>query len=175
MIVINLFGSPGAGKSTGAAYIFSQLKMKGVNAELVTEFAKDKTWEENWTALSNQIYIFGKQAYKIDRCADKVDVIVTDAPLLLSLYYNNDPRLKESFTDMVIGFFSSYNNLNYLVERDKPYNPAGRKQSEKEADGIYHKIKELLHTHKVDFTQVGGNIKGYDFIVKEALNAINKT
>lgn len=42
MILINLFGAPGTGKSTGAAYIFSQLKMKGINAELVTEFAKDK-------------------------------------------------------------------------------------------------------------------------------------
>lgn len=27
MKVINLFGVPGVGKSTGAAYIFSQLKM----------------------------------------------------------------------------------------------------------------------------------------------------
>ena len=40
-IVVNLFGAPGAGKSTGAAYIFfSILKMNGINAELVTEFAK---------------------------------------------------------------------------------------------------------------------------------------
>ena len=45
MLVVNLFGAPGAGKSTGAAYIFSQLKMAGINAELVTEFAKDKVWE----------------------------------------------------------------------------------------------------------------------------------
>ena len=42
MIIVNLFGVPGAGKSTGAAYIFSQLKMKGINAELITEFAKEK-------------------------------------------------------------------------------------------------------------------------------------
>ena len=27
MIIVNLFGVPGAGKSTGAAYIFSKLKM----------------------------------------------------------------------------------------------------------------------------------------------------
>lgn len=47
MIVVNLFGAPGAGKSTGAARIFSNLKMAGINAELVTEFAKDKVWEEN--------------------------------------------------------------------------------------------------------------------------------
>lgn len=29
MLVVNLFGAPGSGKSTGAAYIFSQLKIAG--------------------------------------------------------------------------------------------------------------------------------------------------
>lgn len=50
-LVINLFGAPGAGKSTGAAIVFAELKKRGVNAELVTEFAKDKTWEGNAIAL----------------------------------------------------------------------------------------------------------------------------
>ena len=36
-LVVNLFGAPCAGKSTAAAYIFSQLKMKGINCELATE------------------------------------------------------------------------------------------------------------------------------------------
>lgn len=53
MIVINLFGEPGAGKSTGAAYVFAMLKMNGVNAELVTEYAKDITWEETKEAFKN--------------------------------------------------------------------------------------------------------------------------
>lgn len=60
MIVVNLFGTPGSGKSTGAAYIFSQLKMAGINAELVTEFAKDKVWENNEEVFKNQAYMFGK-------------------------------------------------------------------------------------------------------------------
>ena len=46
MIVINLWGAPSSGKSTGASYLFSELKLKGYNVELVTEFAKDLTWEE---------------------------------------------------------------------------------------------------------------------------------
>ena len=50
-IVVNLAGAPGAGKSTGAAKIFSDLKMLGINCELVGEFAKDKTWEQPETSV----------------------------------------------------------------------------------------------------------------------------
>jgi adenylate kinase family enzyme len=53
MILVNLYGAPGSGKSTGAAYIFSKLKMAGVDAELVTEFAKDKVWEESKAPFDN--------------------------------------------------------------------------------------------------------------------------
>ena len=59
-IAINFFGAPGSGKSTLSAIVFAKLKMMGVNCELVTEFAKDKVWEKNNEALSNQIYIFAK-------------------------------------------------------------------------------------------------------------------
>ena len=59
---------PQGGKSTGAAYIFSKLKLAGVNAELVTEFAKDKVWEDTKAVFENQAYIFGKQDGEV--CAD---------------------------------------------------------------------------------------------------------
>lgn len=70
MLIINLFGAPGAGKSTGAAYIFSKLKMLGVNAELVTEFAKDKVWENNTEVLSNQIMCL------VNSILESVDVLI---------------------------------------------------------------------------------------------------
>ena len=94
-LVVNLFGTPGTGKSTAAAYIFSRLKMHGINVELVTEYVKDMVWEENKTCLNNQPYIFGQQSYRLSRCADKVDVIVTDSPLLLSILYNPDKTIAE--------------------------------------------------------------------------------
>ena len=43
-LFVNLFGAPGVGKSTGAAYLFSKLKMLGVDCEYIGEFAKDKCW-----------------------------------------------------------------------------------------------------------------------------------
>ena len=45
--VINLFGNPGSGKSTVAAYLFSELKSRGLEVELVTETAKDLVWDED--------------------------------------------------------------------------------------------------------------------------------
>ena len=41
--VVNLFGASGVGKSSGAAYIFPQLKMNGISCELVPEYARNNT------------------------------------------------------------------------------------------------------------------------------------
>ena len=49
-LTVNLFGGPGTGKSTTSAAVFSLLKMHGVNAELITEFAKDLTWEKRYVS-----------------------------------------------------------------------------------------------------------------------------
>ena len=86
-LIVNLYGGPGTGKSSGAAYIFSKLKMAGIDAEYVTEFAKDKVWENNTEAFKCQFYISGKQAFRISRCFGKVDVIITDSPIVLGKIY----------------------------------------------------------------------------------------
>lgn len=72
-LIVNLFDVPGSGKSTGAAYLFYKLKSAGVNAELVTEFAKDKVWEDSEIVFENQAYLFGRQPFMIARCSDTED------------------------------------------------------------------------------------------------------
>lgn len=171
-IVVNLFGAPGAGKSTGAAYIFARLKMNGVDAELVTEFAKDKVWEENPAPFKNQAYMFGKQSYKIGRCAGKVDVIVTDSPLPLSIYYNNEERLTENFDNTVMDVFRSYLNMNYLLTRVKPYNPNGRHQTESESDKVAEGLKTLLHEQSIPYASKDGDKDGYDEIVLDVIGEL---
>lgn len=172
-LVVNLFGVPGAGKSTGAAYIFSCIKMAGINAELITEYAKDKVWERNDEAFRNQAYIFGEQSYRISRCAGKVDVIVTDSPLPLSVMYNNDERLTENFNKAVMDVFNTYDNLNYLLLRVKPYNPVGRKQTEAESDALGASVISLLKNRNIPYRSIEGDVKGYDEIVREILLRIN--
>lgn len=172
-IVVNLFGGPGSGKSTGAAYIFSQLKMHNINCELITEYAKDKTWEQNMTALGCQEYILGKQSFRMTRCADKVDVIITDSPLLLSIFYNVDPALDEHFTKTVLNLFNKYDNMNYDLVRTKPYNPIGRNQTVKEADEIGDKIQFFLDDHNIKYTIGEGSPVFYEFIISEVLKKLS--
>ena len=168
-MVVNLFGVPGAGKSTGAAYIFSQLKMQGVNCELVTEFAKDKVWENTEEVFKNQAYIFGKQSFKISRCYDKVDVVITDSPLPLSIFYNHEPRLTENFNNAVMDFFNSYKNMNYLLLRTKPYNPVGRMQTEAESDQLKQPMIDLLNSRCIPYKEEFGEVAGYDRIMSDVL------
>lgn len=172
MLVINLFGTPGAGKSTGAAYVFSQLKMQGINAELITEFAKDKVWENNEEVFKNQAYLFGKQSYKISRCKDKVECIITDSPLPLSIFYNNDEVLGEDFNKTVLNVFNSYDNLNYLLTRTKPYNPAGRHQTEEESDQLKAPMVSLLNDRNIPYTEITGDVDGYQKVIDEAMKIL---
>lgn len=174
MIVVNLFGAPGAGKSTGAAYIFSKLKMAGVNAELITEFAKDKTWEENVTALDNQAYVFGKQSYRMSRCRDKVDVLVTDSPLFLSILYNYDKTLGEDFNKVVLNVFNSYDNINFFVRRAKPYNPIGRNQTEEEAAQLSAKLEFKLDSLGLDYIEMRGEDEAYAEAADLVLHMVKK-
>lgn len=172
MLVVNLFGVPGAGKSTGAAYIFAKLKLSGINAELINEFAKEKVWENNAEVFKNQAYLFGKQSYKMSRCKDKVDVIVTDSPLPLSIFYNNDSVLGEAFNTTVMNVFNSYNNLNFLINRAKPYNPAGRHQSEEESNELKAPLVELLKNRNIKYNEYNGTEPDYNVIVNYVLSII---
>ncbi len=171
-LVVNLFGSPGAGKSTGAAYIFSRLKMKGVNAELVTEYAKDKVWDKATEPFKNELYLFGKQQYKISRCASEVDVVVTDSPLPLCIAYNNDPVLGDLFNALVMNVFNSYSNMNYFVKRVKPYKQVGRLQSSEEADKISDEVLSVFLNHGIDFKEVDGDLAGYGEVIEDVLKEL---
>ena len=172
-IVVNLFAGPGAGKSTGAAYIFAMLKMHDIDCELVTEFAKDMVWEQNKTVIDNQLYVFGTQSFRISRCIGKVRVIVTDSPLLLSgLYCNPKEPYYKDFMRTINKEFNKYDNYNFFIERTKPYNPNGRFQNEEESKELDQKIRELLANTPAGYVSVLGNKKGYDIIVQDVLGAL---
>lgn len=147
--IINLFAGPGAGKSTTASGIFYLMKSMGINCELILEYAKDLTWEKRTQAISNQVYVFGKQVQRLERVMNQVDYIITDSPILLSLIYNNNEPL--SFSQYVVDKFKSYHNINFFIKRDKDYNPAGRNQTLEEAIEIDNVILDILDANYIPY------------------------
>lgn len=168
-LVLNLYGAPGSGKSTGAAYIFSKLKQQGISCELITEFAKDLVWDNSYS-LNNQIYVFGEQYHRMERLRGKVDVIITDSPLPLSLIYHSikNEDVKKLFEQLVIAATNSFDNLNWFIIRDKPYVQTGRLQTETESDAISNVIRDMLNLDKLkdSYLEAKGNQEGYDMIVR---------
>ncbi len=151
-IVVNLFGEPSAGKSTAAMDITAGLKRSGINAEYVSEFAKDKVYEHNEEVFAHQEYLFGKQSFKMGRVNGQVQVIVTDSPLLFNILYNNDDKiLGEDFNRVAARMFNSYNNRNYVLTRYHKYENEGRRQDEKEATEVRHELLDLLHSLNVPY------------------------
>ena len=175
--IVNIFGGPAAGKSTTAAGLFCLLKMHDIECELITEFAKDLVWEERFKALENQQYIFAKQYHKIWRLLNKVDVIITDSPLMLSVVYAQlftpEDYIK-SFIDNVIAVINSLNNLNITLNRAHNYNDSGRYQTEIRAKKVDVDIKQKLSLYNMEWTEVDADFNGINKITELVLEKLDK-
>ena len=166
-LVVNLMGPPGTGKSTMAAEIFAMLKWEGVNCELVGEFAKELVWEERHETMKDEDYLFAKQAHRLFRLQDKVDVIVTDRPLVLSVMYNDMYGDKSNeFRKYVLHTVNKYNNMNILLKRTKPYVEEGRVQTEAESNEMANTIIQLLADSDIDYSVFPATSESSKEIVK---------
>lgn len=149
-LIINLIGGPCSGKSTIASGLFYNLKKLGYNCELALEFAKDKVWEESIKVLDDQFYVFGKQFHKLWRLNNKVDIIITDSPLPISLFYNKIPS--KHFNNFVVEQYKTFNNLMFFIERNpQAYEESGRLQTKEEAEQIDENIKNLMNLYDIKF------------------------
>jgi adenylate kinase family enzyme len=153
-LVVNLFGGPGTGKSTLCANIFAKLKISGIDVEMAPEYVKEVVWEESFKKIDNQIYIFGKQHNRIHRLLGKVQVVITDSPLLNSIVYYNG--INEYFDKLVVQEHNNMNNLSFYLNRGFDYVQNGRMQTIEKAIQIDEKFKEVLNENKIDYTDVKG-------------------
>lgn len=150
MKVINFWAGPGSGKSTTAAGLFYEMKKQGYEVELVTEYAKDMTWEERFNVLTDQLYVLAKQNRRIHRLSGKVDWVITDSPILMGLMYKPQ-NYYESFNKFIFEVWNSYENLSFLLSRDFDYNPNGRNQTYEEAIDIDNRIHKFLNENNIPY------------------------
>lgn len=161
--VINLYGGPGTGKSTNAARIFTILKDKGVEVELVTEFAKDCVWEKRLFTLENQVYVFAKQYHRIHRLLGQVEFIVTDSPILQGCVYDDSGSTE--LQDLVLHCHRQMETFDVCLLRTKKYQPNGRMQTEADAVNLDRKIRDKLAELGVRYHITSANREGCDWIV----------
>jgi Cdc6-like AAA superfamily ATPase len=156
-IILNLYGSPGSGKSTSAASTFVKLKQAGRKVEYLTEYAKQLTYHERFNTLQEQVYVFAKQMHYLDGFlnSNSLEVVVTDSPLILSCLYAPS-YYPSSFNQLVRDLYGRYHNINIWINRVKPYLQYGRTQTEDESDLLAINFKARLknefnlHLEEVD-------------------------
>lgn len=175
-LVVNLFGGPGCGKSTTMARLFADLKTRGLNVEMVSEFAKDLVYEQRQETMKDELYIFAKQHHRMFRVNDKVDIIITDRPLLLTNIYASlylpDDMFRKDLINLVRTTFNNFENYNIMLNRNGiEYKNEGRLQDleqSKEIDELT--LKELILSRQ-SYSMIQTN--NYDMILESVLARIN--
>lgn len=157
MLVINLWGAPGSGKSTTAAGLFFLLKINKWRVELVTEYAKELVWDGRENFFGNQVSIFSEQNHRLNRLAPHgIEAAVTDSPLPLPAFYQPSGYLG-SFTGLVMEQFNRHNNVNFFLRRNHSFEAIGRRHDETQAKEIDQKLREFMVRNGIEFTEIDAN------------------
>ena len=178
--IVNLFGGPGVGKSSIAAGITYKLKKNHINCDQPYEFPKLLAWDDNHSAIQDQLYVLANQHRGIVKSYGKVDYIVLDSPILLSLTYRNyykgteypSSLYGESFDKMVLDTFNQYDNINIVLERaDGVHNNDERYQNLEQSKELDIVIENSLIDNNIPYhtIQVGENT--VDEIIKLILDS----
>lgn len=169
MKVINLWGGPGSGKSTTASGLFYTLKLADLKCELITEVAKDETYEKNTSRMSNQVYLLGEQYQRLHRVRGSVNYAISDSPIVLGINYRSEDFPK-SYDQLCVDLFNQFDNLNYFLVRTKKYQEYGRNQTEEQARQIDTNIKKIMKDFNIPFTEVLGDRNAVDNIIADICN-----
>jgi hypothetical protein len=175
--IINLFGGPGSGKSSIAAGLLYELKKRHITCDAPYEFPKVLAWDDNQSAIKDQLYVIANQHRGIVKSYGKVDYIVLDSPILLSLIYKNyyegneypSSLYTESFDKMILDIHTRYDNLNIFLNRASGlHNNAERYQNLEKSIELDYMIRNTLDINHINYIDINVNEK----TVQEILNLL---
>ena len=171
-LVINLIGGPCSGKSTIAAELFARLKKMGIHCELVSEYIKDRIYEENQTMPKTQIAIFGMEHYNISNKLGKVDVIVHDGLFINNIIYKTEEN--KYFDDLIISEYKRFWNLDFFIKRGNiEFETYGRIHNLKQSKELDKTIKETYDSYELSYIEVESR-DAVDKIIPIVLKEINQ-
>ena len=158
-LIVNIYGGPGAGKSTTALQLVAELKKRGFHSEYISEVAKEYVYAKNFDVLNgslkNQKQIFSEQQHRQDLMIGNVDVAITDAPLLLNTIYTNSDEITLEYSSHIMDEYNKYNNYNIYINRDLSvkFENEGRIHNLSESIEKDGEIKSMLIKNSVIFDE----------------------
>ena len=152
-LVINLIGGPCSGKSTISAELFARLKKMGIHTELVSEYIKERIYEENKTITNHQIAIFGMEHYSISNKIGKVDCIVHDGSFINNIIYKSEDN--PEFDAFIVAEYRKFNNLDFFVKRGNiEFEDYGRIHNQKQSKELDRIIKKTYNKYDLKYIEV---------------------
>lgn len=156
-VVVNLFGGPGAGKTTAARQIKNELEKRyddisvAVVGEYATELIKDGKADMLNGTLENQIIIYNEQHKRVQDLIGKADIIITDSPDILSAVYVQDKSEDaEIWKQKIISDFKQNQNFNIMIKRGhSKFEQSGRIHDEAQSKVLDRKIGTLLEGNNI--------------------------
>lgn len=173
-VVVNLFAGPGAGKTTCAWEIASELKKAGLVVEYVSEVAKEYVWDGKTDlldgTLEHQQALYEEQNKRVQRLIGKVDAVVTDSPILLNLLYLKEHN--EHFEQEVLHNFKRQKNFNLFVQRGQTFEKEGRIHNLNESIKLDNELKDYLKNNDIFFGTY--SYKQMQLCVKNIVTTVTK-
>jgi hypothetical protein len=179
VIRINLYAGPGVGKSTTAARLFSDLKIRwnqknDPQVELITEAIKEWAWLKLPPQSWDQFFIFASQLRREDIVLrHKHTSVVTDSPLWMQLGYikrGNSPFYGACVTAARL-FDEQFESFNAFLLRSVPYHQEGRYENPDQAVEMDNLIRSTLAENGV-LSQEYNPVTEYDRLFGDVVKYI---
>jgi AAA domain len=152
MILINIAGGPGAGKTTMSYYLAYRLKKEGLRVELTSEAAREHIYtypadRVPVQLLDNQVLNFGQQyerALRLKR--HNFEVAISDSPLEQQALYIKGHPYEKTLTAVIEDCAKQFETYNIFIKPNPGvYDPESRLQkTEAEARALDKTVRKLL-------------------------------
>jgi predicted ATPase len=152
MVLFNLRGGPGAGKTTFSYYLAYRLKRAGFRTELLYEPSRDLIYSgypdrPPHQLLDNQVLMVGETYERILRLKRHgFEVVVSDSPIVQCLLYCRGHSYYDNLKAVIRDIEPSFDTYNvFITPRAGSYDPESRTQkTEAEARALDNTVRDLI-------------------------------
>jgi hypothetical protein len=145
-VVVNVFCAIETRKSSCAAWLYSQLLMKGYSCKYIGGIYGDCVYD------SNILYTLGERVKAINSVYGDVDFIICECPIIGECV-DCCERVSSSLESVIMEAFNSYDNFNVVVKADGAHKPL--------SDVMF----ECLDKKNIGYVSFDYNEKGYNSLL----------